>query len=87
MTSSPLLPRVKFLLNTGETDRATDDGLATDVAGTDATLTEEAEDEADWEEEEEARIETPPPPPPHATADPGAFTGLDAADSGLPVPL
>ena len=85
MTSSPLLPRVKFLLNTGETDRATDDGLATDVAGTDATLTEEAEDETDWEEEEEARIETPPPPP--ATADTEAFTGLDAADSGLPVPL
>ena len=60
MTSSPLLPRVKFLLNTGETDRATDDGLATDTAGmTGAAVAEEAADET----EEEARIETPPPPP------------------------
>ena len=68
------------MLNTGETDRATDDGLATDVAGNDAMLTEEAADETDWEEEEEeaARIEVPPPPPP--PLEPGR---VQVVDSGV----
>ena len=80
-------------MNTGETNRATEEGLATDAAGfeagmLDVTLAEEAATVAALLEEDEdtgtVLVENPPPDPP-PLADTEALTDADAADSGLPV--